>query len=60
MTLPVVWTLIFRKGSPKPVDREGLTIPKAPETPPMIGMLEAPNGGVFWKDGCRKRDDELI
>jgi hypothetical protein len=55
VTLPVEWALIFRKGSPKPVDRGGLTITEAPENPPIIGMLETQNAWVFWKDGCRKR-----
>jgi hypothetical protein len=44
---PLLWTLIFRKGSPKPDDREGSTTPKAPETPPRTGMFETPKGGVF-------------
>ena len=47
MTLPLLGTFIRRKGSPKPDDREGSTIPKAPEIPPITGILDTPKGGVF-------------
>jgi hypothetical protein len=62
VTLPLLGTFIHRNGSPKPDDREGSTIPKAPEIPPIIGILE-----THQKEGCfdkmaaqRKCVDEII